>query len=95
MTKENIKNIIRENREVLEKYSVKYIALFGSYARDEQEAGSDADFLIEFEKPTFRNYMGFLSEMKRLLNGNVDIVCKDALHKRIAPYILKEAEELI
>ena len=94
MTKEDIKKIIIENNYILEKYKVKSIALFGSYVRNEQKEDSDADFLIELEKPTFRNYMGLLSELKRLIGENVDLVCKDALKRRIRPYILKEAEKI-
>ena len=30
---------------------VKYLALFGSYARGEQTKKSDVDFLVEFNKP--------------------------------------------
>ena len=39
------------------RFSVKRIGLFGSYARGEQKASSDIDVLVEFEKPTFRNFM--------------------------------------
>ncbi len=94
MTKEEIKNKILAHREILDKYSVKSIALFGSYARNEQERESDIDFLIEFKKPTFRNYVGLLSDFKRIFREKIDLVCKDALKQRIRPYILKEAQWL-
>jgi predicted nucleotidyltransferase len=95
MTKEDIKKIVRDHKEILQKYEVATIALFGSYVRDEQNKRSDADFLIEFKEPTFRNYIGLLSELKRLIGRKVDLVSKDALKKRIKPYILKEAEKII
>ncbi len=38
-------------------FAVKRIGLFGSFARGEQKASSDIDILVEFEKPTFRNFM--------------------------------------
>ncbi|MCK4905252.1 nucleotidyltransferase family protein [bacterium] len=95
MTKEEIKKIVRNNKDILRKYEVATIALFGSYARGEQNKGSDADFLIEFRQPTFRNYIGLLSELKRLIGRPVDLVSKDALKKRIKSQILKEAEKII
>lgn len=95
MTKEEIKIIIRMHKEILKKYKVTYIALFGSYVRDEQREDSDIDLLVEFEKPTFRNYMGVLSEFKKLFGKNTDLICKDGLKERIKPYILKEAEEIL
>lgn len=55
---------------------------------------SDIDFLIEFKDPTFRNYIGLLSELEKLFHRKVDLVCKDALKQRIKPYILGEAEWL-
>ena len=94
MKKEDIKRIIRENKDILEKYKVKSIALFGSYVRNEPEENSDIDFLIEFKEPTFRNYMGLISELKKIFGENTDLVCKDALKERIKPYILEEAEEI-
>jgi len=94
MTKDDIKKIVRDNKAILDRYKVTYIALFGSYVRNEQRQDSDIDFLIEFENPTFRNYIGFLSEMKRLFGDNVDLVCRDALKPRIRPYIISEAEEI-
>ena len=48
MTKEDIKKVLIANREILKKYKVKSIALFGSYARNEQKEESDIDFLEDF-----------------------------------------------
>jgi len=95
MTKEEIKKIVRDNKKILQKYEVATIALFGSYVRNEQNRKSDADFLVEFREPTFRNYIGVLSELKKLIGKEVDLVSKDALKKRLKPYILKEAEKII
>ena len=94
MTKDDIKKIVRDNKSILDKYKVTYIALFGSYVRNEQRQDSDIDFLVEFKEPTYRNYIGFRSEMEKLLGENIDLVCRDALKPRIKPYILPEAEEI-
>ena len=40
-------------------YSVTKIGLFGSYARNEQEEGSDVDLLIDFKKPISFFIMSF------------------------------------
>ncbi len=95
MTKEDIIQEIRKNKSMLKRFEVKFIALFGSYIRDEQNESSDVDFLVEFEKPTFRNYMGLLTELKKMFGENTDLVCQDALKEHIKPYILKEAEQII
>ena len=92
LNKEQIKNILAQNRDILKKYKVKSIAIFGSYVRDKQVKKSDIDLLVKFEEPTFRNYMELLSELETPFHKKVDLVCKDALKERIKPYILKEAE---
>ena len=91
-TKEMIKEILLKNYPVLKKYKVKSIALFGSYVRDQQIKKSDIDLLVEFEEPTFRNYMALLSELENIFHKKIDLVCRDALKEKIKPYILKEAE---
>lgn len=94
MTKEEIKKTVLDNKAILDRYKVAYIALFGSYARNEQTQKSDIDFLIEFEEPTFRNYVGLQSEFRKIFGKKTDIVCRDALKQRIKTYILAEAEEI-
>lgn len=94
MTKEEIKDKILKNKEMLGTYRINSIALFGSFVREEQTGRSDIDFLVDFAEPTFRNYIGLLSKLKELFGDNVDLVCKDALKDRIKPYILQEAEWL-
>ena len=45
---------LREHEDAIkERYSVRRIGVFGSYARREQKATSDIDVHVEFEKPTF------------------------------------------
>ena len=91
-TKEMIKDILLKNYPILKKYKVKSIALFGSYVRGKQVKKSDIDLLVEFEEPTFRNYMGLLSDLENIFHKKIDLVCRDALKERIKPYILREAE---
>jgi hypothetical protein len=94
MGKDEIKNVLLKHTGILDRYKVKSVALFGSYVRDEQERGSDIDLLVEFKKPTFRNYIGLLSELEGIFHRKVDLICKDALKYRIKNYILGEAEWL-
>ena len=38
-------------------FAVKRIGIYGSFSRGEEKESSDIDILVEFEKPTFRNFM--------------------------------------
>jgi len=94
MTKEDIKRIIREHKDILEKYKVKSIALFGSYVRNEQKEDSDIDLLVEFEKPTYNNFINLVFTLEDLFKKEVTIVTPKGMSPYILPYILKEAEEI-
>ncbi len=49
LTDKKIMNLLKKHDDVLKKYKVKRIGLFGSYVRGEQKRHSDIDFLVEFE----------------------------------------------
>lgn len=71
-------------------FSVKRIGLFGSFARGEQKESSDIDILVEFEKPTFRNFMNLSIYLEDLFGKEVDLVTVKGLHSRIRPYVEKD-----
>lgn len=94
MTKEEIKKILSVNKNILEKYKVKSIALFGSYARNEGREDSDIDFLVEFEKDTYDNFIHLIFSLEDLFKRNVQVVTKEDLSPYIRPYVLKEVERI-
>ena len=56
-TKQEILDILHQNRFHLKSFGIKRIGLFGSFVRGEQRPESDIDLLVEFEpgKKTFDN----------------------------------------
>ncbi len=95
MTKEEIKKIILQNEWLLKKYSVKSISLFGSYLRDEQREDSDIDFLVDFEKDTYDNFINLVFKLEELFKKDVQVLTTSDLSPYIKPYIIKEAETLL
>ncbi|MCK4764108.1 MAG: nucleotidyltransferase family protein [Candidatus Aminicenantes bacterium] len=91
---ENVKKIIEAHKqEIIEKYHISEIGVFGSYVRDEQETGSDIDILVSFKKPIgFIKFMRLEFYLSDLLGQKVDLVTKDALKPHIGSFILKEAQ---
>ncbi|NPV60823.1 MAG: nucleotidyltransferase family protein [Actinobacteria bacterium] len=89
---EDIKKIIKENRKTLEsEFSVKEIAIFGSYITGDQAEGSDLDILVEFSKPIGLFHFIELEEyLSNTLGVKVDLVSKKALKPRIGRNILQE-----
>ena len=94
MTKEEIKKIIRENKEILQKYKVKSISIFGSYVRGEQKEDSDIDLLVEFEEDTYHSFINLIFSLENLFKKEVTVVSKGDLSPYIQPYVLKEAEKI-
>ena len=79
-------------QEIIERFGVKHLALFGSTVRDEARADSDIDVLVEFEGgETYRNYFDLQFYLEDRLYRRIDLVCIDAVRSQIRPYIEKEA----
>ena len=91
---EEVKAILKEHRdEVVRRYHITEIGIFGSFVRGEQKRRSDVDILVEFHD---RDIPGLLklSEMERylqrLLKKKVDLVIKSGIRPELKRGILKE-----
>ncbi len=77
MTREKIIEILRNEKEFLkEKYGVLSIGIFGSYARNDQQSGSDIDLLVELAKPSFESLAGVQIHLEGKLGKRVDLIRK-------------------
>lgn len=92
MTHQNIRKQIRAELPLLrQKYHVKRLGIFGSYARGEERRGSDIDIMVEFSQPVgFFTFVRLEGHLGRLLHKKVDLVTKKALKPAIKKAILKE-----
>ena len=79
------------NRERIRSFGVRRLGLFGSCARDEAGEASDLDFVVEFERKSFRAYMGLKFFLEDLFGCKVDLALKDAIKPRLREAILGEA----
>jgi len=89
---EEIKKISAEHKEeLMEKFKVKELGVFGSYVRGEQKRKSDIDILVSFKEPIgLFEFMDLEEYLKSLLGTKVDLVSKKALKPYIGKYILEE-----
>jgi len=92
MNSEEIIKILKENRSVLIKYGVIKIGLFGSFIRNEQKDNSDIDFLVEFKKPNFDDFMDLSFFLEELFGRKVELITNGSLSPYIQPYIKKEVK---
>ena len=74
--------------EIVRRFGVRSLSLFGSVARDEARPDSDVDVLVEFEGPTtFDGHMGLLIFLEDLLGRRVDVITAKGLKPRLRPLI--------
>jgi predicted nucleotidyltransferase len=85
-----LKILRRHEQEIKERFSVKRIGLFGSFARGEEKDTSDVYIIVEFEKPTFDNFMELAFFLEDLFKRRVELVTPDSLSPYIAPYVKRE-----
>ena len=89
-SREDIVALIQANHHVLKRYEVKSLALFGSAARNRIRKHSDIDILVQFNAPTWANYIGLKFYLQDLLGREVDLVTPKALKSATRPSIEKD-----
>ncbi len=90
MTSDEILRKLAENQQTIRGFGVRRLGIFGSYVRGEQTETSDIDFLVEFERPTFKNYFGLKFFLEKLFECKVDLAFHDTIKPRIRKTILEE-----
>jgi len=84
-------DILREHeREIKKRYGVKKIGVFGSYVRGEEKETNDIDILVEFEKPTYDNFIDLVFFLEELLRKKVDLVTPKGISPYISPVVEQE-----
>jgi hypothetical protein len=77
--------------EIVRRFGIKKLGIFGSAARDEMHEESDMDILVEFHAtPTFDAYMDLKFYLEELLLTSVDLVIEDTVKPRMRPLIEKD-----
>lgn len=81
MTRKELIQKLRENREKLREFGVKRIGIFGSFARDEARENSDVDVVVELErgKGTFSNVARLIEFLENLLGREIDLLTPDSI----------------
>lgn len=72
--------------EIMDRYHVKSMAVFGSYARNEQKKSSDVDILVEFNSPVGIEFIDLANYLEAILKIRVDLVSR----KGVKPGYYKE-----
>lgn len=84
---------LKEHEKLIrQKFGVKKIGIFGSFARGEEKEDSDLDVLVVFEEgqKTFDNYMDLKFYLEDLFGREIDLVTERALKPQLKTIIMKE-----
>ena len=92
--KNDIKRLIYENQQVIAGYGAKSLGLFGSFVKDQANAKSDIDLLVEFKpgSKTYDNFINLAYYLEDLFDRKVELVTKSSLSRYIRPHIDKSIE---
>jgi hypothetical protein len=92
MNKNQIVDFLRSHKEdMIRKYGVKKIGLFGSYARNEAKEDSDIDIVVEMDShQILRNFFALEQYLKEHLQKNVDLGTESSIRPGAVKRIMKE-----
>lgn len=92
MRKDEVLKLLAQHKpELVRRFGITDLALFGSMARDEAQDGSDVDVMVEFEgRSTAKRYFGVQFYLEDLLERPVDLVQKDVIRPELKPYIERD-----
>ncbi len=93
LSREEVLAVLREHKhELVNRFGVLDLALFGSTARNEARPTSDVDILVSFDGPAnSRQYFGVLFFLEDLLEHEIDLVTDKALRADFRPFVEAEA----
>ena len=91
LTREAIIDALRDLKpELVAKYKLRSIALFGSYARGEQTAESDVDVLVDVDPVIGLGFVDMADAIESRLGIKTDVVPSDGVKPRYRAFIQKD-----
>ncbi|MBI5504108.1 MAG: nucleotidyltransferase family protein [Deltaproteobacteria bacterium] len=92
-TRDEIIAILHRQKELLcQRYPIRRLALFGSWARGDAGQASDVDVLVEIDAAVGLRFVDLAEELERAVGRPVDLVSrraiKPSLWERIEPELI-------
>lgn len=89
-TSNEIIEILSRNKNLLKRYRVKKIGLFGSFSRNESTSVSDIDLLVDFEEKSLDNFIDLVFELEKIFGRKVELLTEKGISPYILPYVKNE-----
>jgi uncharacterized protein len=88
---QEIKTILELHKpELYRKYPIKSMAIFGSFARNEQQKESDLDVMVEFNGNIGIRFVDLAEEIESITGLKVDLVSRNGIKDRYFQAIKSE-----
>ena len=68
--------------ELIQKFGVSSIGLFGSVIRDDFSANSDVDIIVDFSKPIGIEFVDLAELLESKIKRKVDLVSRNGIKKK-------------
>lgn len=93
MKRDDVLRILQDVRqELVDRYHISGLSVFGSVARDDARQDSDVDILVEFSQPIgLFQFIELQQRLETLLGSKVDLGTPRSLKPRIKEQVLQEA----
>ena len=88
---EEVQSILQQLKpELMSKYGISTLGLFGSIVRDDFTDQSDIDIVVSFSKPIGSDFITLAYELEEKLNRKVDLVSINGIKPRYMEVIKPE-----
>ncbi len=88
---EEVKSTLKQLKpQLVSKYGVSSLGLFGSIVRDDFTDKSDIDIVVTFSKPIGIDFIDLADELEEKLNRKVDLVSRNGIKPRYLEVIEPE-----
>ncbi len=80
---EEIKSVLGSHKhDLFERYPIASLAIFGSYARNDQSETSDLDVMVEFNDRIGIRFIDLAEELENILKMKIDLVSKKGIKEK-------------
>ncbi|AFL82462.1 putative nucleotidyltransferase [Aequorivita sublithincola DSM 14238] len=76
------KELGRSKATLVKKYPIKSLAIFGSFARNEQTKDSDLDLLVDFNASIGIRFIDLAEEIENQLGLKIDLVSRNGVKEK-------------
>jgi uncharacterized protein len=91
INRDEVLRILRDAKpDLIQKYRIKRLALFGSFARNEQTEDSDVDILVDVEPSIGLRFVELADQIEELIGIRAEVVSSRAIKPRAWEFIQKE-----